>query len=144
MEQTNIKINPDLNASTGSSPQKAGGPLAKKPIDKEIFVSDDQLVRVKQLVALAQRYPYSDYPCIVIEAYPAPYERIRRIPGGGIELMLTHQEIEALLDAVNQVSESHGNGQLYQILKRIAPKSLGRKRRWRQFNACRNKWRRQS
>ena len=106
------------------------------PIDKVCWKSDDDLVVIKQLVKLAQKHPPSDYPCIVIQAFPREHERIRSIRGG-IELMLTYQEAEEFVTALNVAAETQGKGQLYRILQRIPPKSKARKQKWKQFNARR-------
>ena len=138
MEQKNIPSQTNHNSSTTSTPQQANVTQPKqKPVDQVLFVSEDKLFAVKQLVGLAQRYPYSDYPCIVMQGFPAEHERIRRVSGGGVELMLTHEEFEAVIDGINAVSESQGKGTLYKILKRIPPKSQEHKLQWRRFNESR-------
>ena len=115
-------------------PQDSTNARVALPVDKICWQSDDGLVVIKQLVTQAQKFPPSPYPCVVMQGYPKEHERVRRIPGGGIEIMLTHEEMESFIDAFNDVAENQGKGKLYQILQRIPPKPAWRKNHWRRLN----------
>jgi hypothetical protein len=113
-------------------------PTTQAPVDKVCWRSEDGLVVVKQLVKQAQKNPPSDYPCVVIQGFPQEHERVRRIPGGGIELMLTHPEAEAFVKALNAAAESQSKGQLYAILQSIPAKPKWRKEWWKKRNQARS------
>jgi hypothetical protein len=125
--------------SAGPSVNAAGAARATSTLDRVCWESEDGLVRIKQLVRQAQKHPPSDYPCVVIQALPQEHERIRRIWGDTIELLLTYQEVEQLITALNAAAEAQGTGQLYQILQRVAPKPKWRKERWKKFNQRRTR-----
>ena len=104
------------------------------PIDKVCWRSEDGLVVIKQLVKLAHKHPPSDYPCVVLQGFPRETQRIRRIHGGGIELMLTFQEADQFVRALNAAAESEGKGTVYAILQSIPPKPEWRKKKWKKLN----------
>ena len=106
-----------------------------KPIDKVCFVSDDGQIVIRQKVKTAQKHPPSDYPCIVIESRAlVPHSRVRRLPDGGLELMLTYEECENLITYLNEAAKMAGKGELYQILQRVPPKTRAHKEKWKRRN----------
>lgn len=136
-----IQLQPTSTQAVVGTPNPGGGPsqvpvdaTQAAPIDKICWQSQDGLIVIKQLVRLAQKYPPSPYPCVVIQAFAREHERVRRIHGAGIELMLKHEETEEFLIAFNAAAESQGKGKLYQILQRVPLKPKWRKEHWRGFN----------
>jgi hypothetical protein len=111
--------------------------VAEAPIDKVCWESEDGIVAIRQLVKLAQKHPPSDYPCIVLQAFPRDHERVRWIKGGGVELMLTYQEVEKFIVALNEAAQTQGKGQIYAVLQSIAPKPQWRKDEWKKRNEAR-------
>lgn len=131
-EKVNVLVQPATNVTIPSTNESDGPPQ-----DKIVWRSDDGLIVIRQLVRQAKRHPQSDYPCIVIQAFPVKHERVRRIANGGVELMPAHLEFDAMVDAINAVATSQGKGKLYDVLQRVAPKSKERKMAWKKINIAR-------
>ena len=62
------------------------------------------------------------------------HERVRRLPDGGLELMLTYEECENLITYLNEAAKMAGKGELYQILQRVPPKTRAHKEKWKRRN----------
>jgi hypothetical protein len=104
------------------------------PVDKVCHESADGQFQVKQLVKTAQRYPQSKYPCVVLSVKPVEHTRVRQLPGGYVELMPTHPEVDAVVDAMNEAAMAAGKGKLYEVLQRVPPKPGARKEAWKRRN----------
>lgn len=117
------------------------------PIDKTCYASEDGQFRIEQLVQKTAKFPPSPYPCIVMQFFPEDHTRIRRLAGGGIEVMLTNYETDQFVDAMNGAASASGKGKLYDVLQRVPEKTKEHKRRWKKWNEERlglrakpNKW----
>jgi hypothetical protein len=133
-------------------PQQDGPPRLKettrrreKAADEICWQAADNQVSLI-IKARPRRRPQSDYPVLVMALRPREHTRIQELEDhpGGVEALLTFQEIEELIIAVNRIGKLTGKGELYRILQRIPPKDARRKRMWDRNNAAfhRRKWRR--
>ena len=104
------------------------------PVDKICYESDDRQFRVEQKVQSTAKYPPSPYPCIVMQFFPQDHTRIRRLDGGGVEVMLTNYETDQLVDAMNGAASASGKGKLYDVLQRVPEKTHEHKQRWKKWN----------
>jgi len=104
------------------------------PVDKTCYVSEDGQFRIEQLVHKSAKFPPSPYPVIVMQFFPMDHTRIRRLEGGGIEVMLTGFEIEQFVDAYDEAARASGKGKIFEILQRIPEKTREHKQKWRQWN----------
>ena len=104
------------------------------PVDKICYESDDRQFRVEQKVQSTAKYPPSPYPCIVMQFFPEDHTRIRRLSGGGIEVMLTNNETDQFVDAMNGAASASGKGKLYDVLQRVPEKTKQHKAKWKEIN----------
>jgi hypothetical protein len=147
MDTTQPKPQPNLDALQVPASQGAGAvqstasptnPKAPTKLkDKTCFVSSDRRVVVKLLVEMLQRHPPSKYPCVVLQVFPEDHTRIRAIPGGGVECMFAHDELDAFLTAFNAAAVSQGKGEIYKILQSVPSKTAERKAVWKSHNETR-------
>lgn len=102
--------------------------------DVETFRSTDGLVRVRVKSRGLRRWPRHDYPCVVMELRPRPATRVAALTDGsaGVEVMFTHQEIRALLEAINIAA-----GRRIYESREVKGKPAERVRRWAAINHSR-------
>ena len=121
--------------SAGAASQAAGAkPGPRKPADKICWRSEDGLVTVAQKVSSAGRFPPHGYPVIVLECIAKEGQRIRRLPNGGLEIMLNHLEIEQYLQAIAAADSKVR----YEVVQRVPTKDPARKAYWDGINAARH------
>ena len=99
------------------------------------FSSDDGLVRVKIKSSGLHRWPAHDYPCVLLELRPALGTRVAHLQDGslGVEAMLRHSEIRAVIDALNAAA-----GRTIYSLAEIKDKPMERRARWAAINHARH------
>ena len=83
-------------------PQTTTATTAPTPPHAEPFSSPDGLVKITTKVSHLQRWPAHDYPCVVTELRPKIGTRGRALQPNGVEVMFTHEEVRALLTALNR------------------------------------------
>ena len=91
-----------------------------------LYISRDQLVSIRVLDA-PKRWPRHDYKCVVIRVTPRDHERIRRLNDGRIEIMLTKEELRALVEGFQKCDPEFGVTFTCPMLN----KPEGRKQQWR-------------
>lgn len=103
-------------------------------MDKICWRSDDGLVTVSQKVTNVGRFPPHRYPVIVLECVPKEGQRIRQLANGGLELLLTHQEVFEYITALSLADDKVR----YEVSRRVPPKDPARKNYWDKINAARH------
>lgn len=95
------------------------------------FRSPDGLVEVVEKGAgKAKRYPDHAYKVVCLRLYPQVGTRVQKIEDDGLDVLLTHVEVAALLTALNAV-----NGKAQYKWTEIPEKPASRKAFWATVNA---------
>ena len=127
---------PNQNTSppaTNPQPQTTTATTAPPPPHAEPFSSPDGLVKITTKVSHLQCWPAHDYPCVVTELRPKPGTRVRALPPNGVEVMFTHEEVRALLTAINRSA-----GTDIYVATQIKGKPSDRVEFWRRRNDARH------
>ena len=113
--------------TTPASPQPPGNVLS--------FSSDDGLVQIRVKTSGMRRWPNHDYPCVIMELRPEYASRVARLQdgSGGVEVMLRHSEIRAVIDAFNAAA-----GRTIYSAAEIKDKPMERRARWVAINHARH------
>lgn len=95
------------------------------------FNAADGLVRIRTTSTGLKRWPPHNYRCVLLELRPRTGTRIQALTdgSGGIEAMLTHQEVRAILHALN-----HAEGSEIYVAKEVKGKPIARVNYWKRRN----------
>ena len=94
-------------------------------------MATDGLVRIRTTSSGLKRWPPHDYRCVLLELRPRRGTRIQALAdgSGGVEAMLTHEEVRAILRALNAAEGS----EIY-VAQRVKGKPAARVNYWNQRN----------
>ena len=102
--------------------------------DRVNYRSRDGAVTIITKVATAKRWPQHAYPVVCLQFRPKPGTRVQRMDdGAGIDVLLTHQEVEQHILALKAADPKAG----YRTPK-VPSKPEERKKRWDDINRRRH------
>lgn len=139
---------PAWPAAERPTPQNCAGPCLAGPTkpgsteDEVCWQSNDGQVTFL-IKARPNRWPRSSYPVLVAALRAKQHTRIQPLDDGsaGVEALLTHEEIEQLVDGINRIALQTGKGKLFEILQRVPPKDPARVAMWHAIKRRRRNWR---
>lgn len=106
-------------------------------MDAPFYISEDGLVEIRIKSQTAKRYPQHNYPIVCLLLRPLAHSRVQKRSDGqeGLDVLLTHEELRMLNDAVAK-ADPHYDSMLAGKTKKKDP---ARKEKWDRINAWRHR-----